>query len=378
MPQHQGVKTVREGQRRPRLVVAGLLAGALALATCSASSKPGATRAVDTSISALGQQSSIEVGLSLPITPDQVQQLQRTSGDGALSAAAAKALSGGSIFVVEQTGHGEPLDSPSAATDTSSSYDLGLRIGSDTPVEVRYVAQTLFLHLQLAQLLSDVGENPSATIPKFDQGLNQANQYVPGLSSLGEGQWVEVSHSSLQALDALLKKAESSSGSGSMPTPSQLVPAITKFRSQAVAALEQDSIVSSLGTTGGRTGYSVTFEIRQFLTQIEPAIQTFLSSLGPAASTATSQLHSSWSQLEAKVPSGQTAVADLYTSSGHLVQASVDLNQFAGAQKVGFPVPLTFSFGSPPVLSAPTNSAALDLSRVASLLGSLGSRLTPR
>src|SRR5262249_30767910 len=158
-------------------------------------------QAVGQSVGSLPDQSSLSVRVSLGLTEAQVQQLASKEGGSGMSATQAKALSQGSIFFDIQTGHGEKLSSAQTQTDSANKYDFGLQIGSDVPIEVRYLDQNLYVRAQVSELLSDVGSSTNAD--SVQSSLQQADQFVPGLAALGKGDWVEVSHASLQSLSGL-------------------------------------------------------------------------------------------------------------------------------------------------------------------------------
>ena len=355
-----------------------VLGGALTLTGCSSGGHSGSPagnvtstmtpeQAVSTAVKNLGAESSVEMAFSLGLTAAQVEQLGSTGGGSAPTAAEAQALSTGSIFITAATGHGEGLTSDAAKTDAQRSVDLGLTIGSDTPFEVRYVDQNLYVRAQIQKLLSDVGQSPTSA-SKYTSELNSLNSFVPGLSSLVAGDWVEISHSSLDSLGSTLKQAAGSSSPSSIPAAS--VSEMSKLASQLIGALQSNSAFASLGNSGGRDEYSMTLNVSGFATSALSILQSVYSTIPVVGS----KVGSSLSQAGSKIPAGLSAVTDLYVSGNRLSEADLDVNQFQ--HKYPFAVPLKLAFSSPGAPSAPSGATNLDLSKLPSLLGGLISGTT--
>jgi hypothetical protein len=341
--------------RRRTEIVAAAIATAVALAGCSDTPRTGgasASTVVEQAVTNLGRQSSIGMTFSVPITEAQARQIEAKSGGASLSPAGAKALTTGTVFVSETTGHGEAMDSSESRTDSADSYDVAMTIGSERPIEIRYVDQNLYARVDIAQLLGAVGQS-SAPAASVEHELAQLDELVPGLSDLGQGKWVQVSHASLESLLSLLKQA---TGGNSLPSGAQ----IKSLRSQLLTILLTNTTFTTVGSSGGSTEYSATLQVHQLVTQIGPVVQRYISFLPGAGSTFSSGL----SKLGGDIPAGQTAVVDLFVSGSHLQQAQLDLNQFAGKSKVGFPVPLRVSFTAPAPPAVPSGATPLDLSKL--------------
>ena len=363
-------------KRTTHLAGAIAVGAALTLAGCSSGGHGSAAgnitstmtpeQAVATAVKNLGDQSSVEMVFSLGLTAAQIQQLGGSSSGGSGSggsgptAAEAQAISSGSIFITASTGHGEGLTSTAAQTDSQRSFDMGLTIGSDTPFEVRYVDQNLYLRAQIQKLLSDVGQS-STSASKFTSEVNSLNSFVPGLSSLAAGDWVEISHASLDSLGSTLKQA---AGSGSS-VPSISVSQMVKLAGQLVGALKTNSTFTSLGSSGGRDEYSMTLNVSGFASNALSILQTFYSSIPVVGS----KIGSTLSQAQSKIPAGLSAVTDLYVSGSRLSEADLDANQFK--HKYSFAIPVKVVFSSPGAPSSPSGATALDLSKLPSLLGNL-------
>ncbi len=354
--------------RRISAVTVGALVATFGLAACGANKSAGGRatssqspqQAVQSAVTKLGSQSSLELAFSLPITQSQAEQLH-SANSKAPTPAEAQALTTGQFFLTEATGHGEALDSPKALTDQLNSLDAGLSFGSNnTPLEFRYVAQNLFLRVQVQQLLSDVGQPSSGAASRFTKGLNQLSSYIPGLGDLAQGKWVEVSHASLLPLEGLLEQSQASGSSSLSQTQ------MRTLRNEVLSSIQANSTASSLTPSNGRGGYSVTVNVSGMLTTLLPQLQSTISSL-PGFS---SQASKAFSKAKNAIPAGKSAVIDVYTSGGKLTEADLDLNQFAN-HKMSFPVPVRMAISSPGAPTAPSGATNLDLSKLPTLLGGL-------
>lgn len=362
------------GGRRIVAVTAVGTGLALAAAACgsphSNSLPANPQSAVQQSIANLTSSSSLGVTVSLGLTSAQVKQLSTLGGGSAPTDQEAQALSSGSIFLKVSTGHGEALDSQQTTTDSANNFDIGLTTDGNTPVEFRVVDQNLYLRFQLHQLQSDTG-TAQTNLSKINSEVTKLNSDIPGISALVAGNWVEISHASLQPLLSMLKSLEASQGA---PSNSSIMQDVTKLRQSFDSALNSNSSTVKVGTSGSRTEYNVTVHLKPFLQQFGTALQNELNSLPAGAGTKYS---STLTNLGAKVPASQTLVMQVYVQNNKAQEIDVDLNQFApSGQKAPFAVPLKIVFSSNVSISAPSGSTPLDLSKLPQLLqgmaGSLG------
>ena len=365
------MSSTRLGTRFFSVLAGGAIGASLILTACGGGSKGNGSgngltssetpqQAVQTAVAKLGAQPEIKLVLTLPISAGQVKQLSSQGGGKPATDAQAHAISTGSVFLNVATGSGEALDSTQAMTDPNDSVDFGLTIGGNTPFEILYSGQNLYARVQLQQLLTDVGENP-AKASQFANQLNSLNTFVPGISQLGTGAWVEIDHASLQSLAPLLKQIESSSGSTA--DPSTLKTDIMRLRTQLLTAVRANSTFKSTGADH----YNVTVQVSNLLSTIKPEIQNAVANIPGLGADVTKAL----TKMQAGIPAGQTAVIELSTSGGKLSQAQMDLNQFAGKDKVNFAVPVRVDFTSPGAAQAPANATKLNVSRLPTLLGGL-------
>ncbi|HUJ67112.1 MAG TPA: hypothetical protein VLX59_16325, partial [Acidimicrobiales bacterium] len=245
------------------------------------------------------------------------------------------------------------------------------RIGSSTPVEIRYVNQTLYGRVQIPQLVSDFGQSASDG-QSIQSALTKANQYVPGLAALAEGRWVSVSKASLQSLMGMLKTFGGSLGGQSYPSGSRssagnLSASVAQFEGSLKNALKNNASFSNAGTSGGRTEYNVTLALKSFIEQAGPAIQTLASSIPGGTGKVT---NADISKLASEVPAHATA--QLFVKNDKAQEIVIDLNQFVPAhERLPFAVPLQVALGQPGAVSAPTGATALNLSNLGQMLAGM-------
>lgn len=382
-----GMPSRRRGMRLVSVATAGAVAATLSLAACSSSKSsgsPGGTgntqtgskspqQAVYTAFGNVGKESGVRLTLSLPLSASQIQELGKSSSSPTMPPAEAQAISSGSIFLSVATGHGEALGSQQAAGDKDNSVDLGLTINGNTPLELRYVGQALYLHAQIAQLLSDVGQSNNASASKVGSMLQMADQYVPGLAALGQGKWVELSKQSLAALQPYLKQLEQQGqrpgGSSTATTVSQaqIRSTLTKLEADLKAAANGHVTYADLGHANGRTEYSATVDVSGFANSILPLLQRDLSGLPGVGSITSNDI----AKAQRSIPPGQTAVADLYVSNNKLSEADLDVSQFMKKNKPSFAVPLRLAIDNPGQIAAPPGAVPLNLSKLPTLLQGL-------
>lgn len=364
------LRTAEQTGRRRRVrmagaVTAGAVGLALSLTACSNSggsslgSKP-AAQAVPTAADNLVRQSSISMTFSLPITSAQAQQIF-----GRLSPSEQQAIMNGSVFLQFSTGGGEPLNSPKALTDTANAVDIGLTINGSTPVEIRYVSKNLYVHLQAAQLATDIGISPDSA-NKLSTELAKGDQYVPGLNALGQGNWVELSNQSFQQnISPLIKQYNQSSGGSALPSGSEVQSLVTQTIASLVNSIKTNTTFTSMGSQNGRLEYGANFNVSAIATAAAPIIQHEVSALPLVGSRYSSAIGNANQQ----VPQGVTATANLFVANNKL--SEIDFTQASVGGKFPVPVPVKIVFGTPGSISAPSGAQQLDLSKIAQMLQGL-------
>jgi hypothetical protein len=370
---------MRHGMRSSRRVRVGLggfaltafvASGVLAACGSSTPARVPPEQAVTTAVQAIGSQPGVNLQLSLGVTARQLQQMaQGKGGSSDLTLQEAKALSSSSIVVDLNTGNGKPLNSLQTGTnqsdrlgqsDKSGQVGLALQVGATDPVELRYVDQTLYLQANVAALLSDFGQDPSRAA-SFQQALQAANAYVPGIAALGQGQWVSVSASALSELLQGIASKMPGTTPTTLPSPAKSQETLRELEK----AFNSNATYADAGTQGGRNHYRVTLQVHNFVQQVAADLP---SDLGNVAGG------SSLKQMVSKIPANQTAVVDVWVRDGRVQEFDLDINQFA--HEFTFAVPLRIAVGSGTTVTAPAGATSLNLSKISGLLGGmLGSRL---
>jgi hypothetical protein len=351
--------------RQLKWTAAVALVAVCCLAACGTIAKLTTEQAVADSFSRLQNQSSLSVALSVGLTPNEMATLSKRNGGSAIPANVANSLSKAAIVFSISTGHGESIKSKQATSDPANSYDVALQIGLSTPLEIRYVNQTLYGRVQIPQLVSNFGQSASDG-QSIQSALTKANQYVPGLAALAEGRWVSVSKASLQSLLGMLKTFGAGS-LGSQSSPSNLNASVHQLEGSLKNALKNNASFSNAGTSGGRTKYNVTLALKSFIEQAGPAIQTFASSI-PGGSGKIN--NADISKLASEVPAHATA--QLFVKNDKAQEITVDLNQFVPAnKKLPYAVPLQVVLGEPGAVSAPTGATSLNLSNLGQMVAGM-------
>ncbi len=344
---------MRHGARyRSRAGLGGLAvvtAAALALAACGNPSAPAASpkQTVSNAVGAVASQAGVNLRISLGVTAGQLMTMDRAGGgnDG-LSPKIADTIAKSTVIIdSHQAGSGAKADQ----------FDLAWQVGRATPVELRYLNQTLYLHADVDTLFADLGKDPSSV----NKALQGANSFVPGISSLGGSGWVSAQPSEL----APLLKGLKAQAPATATSPAATSDLMTKLDN----AFKTNSTITSARTHGGRAEYTVSLHAHDFLAAAAAALPT--SMLGMAAgSTATNAING----LVNKVPANRTIVVDVWVRDNKAQEIDVDLNQFASqAHKYAFPVPVRIVIGSSAPVPAPSGATPLDLSKIPQLLGGL-------
>jgi hypothetical protein len=328
--------------------LAVVTAAALALGACGNPSAPATSpkQAVSKAVGAVSGQKGVNLRISLGVTADQLQTMDKAAGgnDGFTTKIANTIASATVVIDSHHVGTGSRNDQ----------FDLALQVGTATPIELRYLNQTLFVHADLKTLGADIGRDTSSV----NKALQSANSFVPGISSLGGSGWVSAKPAALAPLLNGLKAQAPATAT----TPAATRDLMTKLDN----AFNANATITSAGTHGGRAEYIVSLRAHEFVAAAAAALPT--SMLGAAGGSATNAVNG----LVNKIPAGQTVVVDLWVRNNAAQEIDIDLNQFASqAHKFGFPVPLRIVIGPSASVSAPAGATALDLSKIPQLLGGL-------
>lgn len=357
------VKSGRAGRGATVAAVVALATVALPACGSHTAAKLPPKAAVAAGFSKLRAQSGVSIRITLGVTAAQIRQLASAHGGGGIPSNAAQGITESALVFSFETGNGEPLNSPQARKDANDRIDFGVQVGSSMPVEIRYIGQALYVRIQLASLLAAFGGSPDSAT-KFGTEMQHLNQYVPGLSALGQGNWVSLSKASLQPLLGLLKMFAKSGQGASAASAQALVNSIS-------SAFKNNATYTSVGTSNGRDQYAVTVALQTLVQQVATAIETYASSVpGLSGKIDSSKI----AAIASKVPAQMTL--QLYTEGGKTQEVDVDVNQFLPpADKAPFAIPVRFQLSEPNGISAPSGATPLDLSKIGQLITGIVSGL---
>jgi hypothetical protein len=335
--------------------LAALAAAAVALAACGSTTPANAPpqQAVSEAFRSIGSQTGATLHVSLGVTGKQLQQITAgdrshgSQGSHALTATAANDIAATSLIV----------DVNRAGADDQ--FGLAVHVGTapaakSDPVELRYVNQTFYLRADLPTLEKDLDQSPGA-VSGFQNALESpdANNSVPGLSALGQGNWVSVPASELTAL------LQAAGGSSSSASGQQMQQMWTQLRN----AFSDNVTYTKVGTHDGRTHYTARLALKPFVQDVQQSLPASLGSI-PGASSVGKQLNDAIGQL-----GNRKLVADVWVSDNKVQEIDVDLNQFD--HKYGFAVPLRIQIGPGAPVVAPSGATPLDLSKLGGMLGGM-------
>jgi hypothetical protein len=329
--------------------IAAVAAAAVVLGACGRTTPASAPpqQAVNTAFRELGSQSGVILHVSLGVTGKQLQQITAGDGSHALTTTAADDIASTSVIV----------DLNRTSSDRNGQFGVDVHVGkarpaSADPVQLRYVNQTIYLKADLATLQQDLGQSSAAA-----GGLRSAlanpeiNNAVPGLSALGQGNWVSVPASELTAL---LGAAGVSSSSAADQQMQQMW---TQLRN----AFTANATYAKVGTQGDH--YTAALMLKPFVQDIERSLPAALGSI-PGASSIGKQINNAVGKL-----GNRKLVADVWINNNTVQEIDVDLNQFD--HHYGFAVPLRIQIGPGAPVVAPSGATPLNLSNVGGMLGGL-------
>jgi hypothetical protein len=330
-------------------------------------------RAIGNAVSKEFAQPGLNLQISLGVTPGQLLRINGIEhGDSSFAPQVASALSRTSLVVNVYPGHGESLQSKQFASDPDNQYQVALQVGTARLVEMRYVGDLLYARADLAKLLSDFGA-PPPTPSKVQSELEQGNHFVPGLSALGQGDWVSAN---LNALAPMLKPGASKSSNAPASRAN-----VSKLLNDLKSALTSNTSYSNLGTHAGRTEYQLKVQARDFVRTLASTLPNDLAGIAggtgvPGVGSVASQVSKALNQAQTDIPPGQTIAIQLWVKDNKAQEVDLDINQFV--HKFPFAVPLRFVLAGGSPVTVPSGVTPLDFSKVSGLLGGLmGASPTP-
>ena len=305
------------------------------------------------------------------LSASQLGTLATTNGGKGLSPAVANTIATGSVFVEVQTTNGKPLNDTSGAAAGNANLDLGLKVGSTTPLEVRIVDGSLFARVDADQLAADTGRarrRPPASKPACRMPTRWCRAWPPWPTTNG-------SRSARRHCRPCSTWPSSSAPQGQTGSAnqSQYRAATSKLLSDIGADFESNSTVTTDGTHGSGTYYTVSVPIRPFAEQLATAVELPTLKSLPGGSTIASNLGSSLNQAVAN--NNQTLT----------LQVVVQDNQGCRGRPRRQPVPLRIAQGAlrrtrtaevrhPDGHHGPRGATELNLAKIPSLLGGMAQK----
>jgi hypothetical protein len=191
--------------------------------------------------------------------------------------------------------------------------------------------------------------------------LQNANNYVPGLSALGDGKWVSVPASQLAALLQGLQAEMPGAAGGSSSSASDQQ--IGQLWTQIENAFNANATYVKVGTHAGRTHYTAALALKPLVQDVERSLPSSLGSI-PGASSIGKQINGVVGKL-----GNRKLVADVWVSDNKVQEIDIDLNQFD--HQYGFAVPLRIRIGPGATVVPPTGATPLNLSNLGDMIGGM-------
>lgn len=354
-------------QRRTSLAMLALASSAALVAGCGSSSSGGSTGSTTTggtgtnnstqapsaeltsAFSALGKASTLTTSLKLGATADSIKKLANSSGS-TLTDDQANAIVGAQISVEVQAPSGKTLSDLSSGTG-GGAVNFTVSDNGTNWVSLRSVNKTLYLQVDLKDLLNTIGESSALSTV---QGLESNPQFPAFVKALIEGKWVSLPESAASSLTGA-----SSGGSSASPQQAQ---AIVSGLKQILA----NDVTVTRTSTGSTDVLKLTANSKtvatDFLNTVTTAVPTAALALGQ---TDTSQIPSKDITLGATV------------TGGALSQLSIDLGQFAPADQQPATLPVDLNFAqSGAAITAPSGAVAVDTTELAQLFSGFAGGLS--
>lgn len=352
--------------RRTSLTVLALVSSAALIAGCGSSSSggttttPGGTGANDSSqspsaeltsaFSALSKSSTLTASIKLGANASQIKSFASSTG-AHLSDTEANAIAGAQISIELQAPSGKTLSDLGSSSGSGSSADFTISDNGTNLVSIRSVNKTLYLQVDLKDLLNTIGQ--SSTLSQL-QTLEANPQFPSFAKALLDGKWVSLPQSAASSLTG-------TTSSSSSPSPQQ---------EQAILNGIKRILTNDVTVTRTATGATDVLKLTansktvltDFLTTITTAVPSAALALG---STDTSQIPSKTITLGANV------------TGGALSQLSIDLGQFAPPKNQPVTLPIDINFAqSGAAITAPSGAVAVNTTQLSQLFGAFAGGLT--
>jgi hypothetical protein len=355
-------------QRRTSLAMLALASSVALVAGCGSSSSGGSTGATTTTggtgsnnstqspsaeltsaFSALGKASTLTSSFKLGATADNIKTLAGSQG-ATITDSQAAAIAGAQISVEVQAPSGKTLSDLSSGGGTGAAVDFTVSDNGTNFLTLRSLNKTLYLQVDLKDLLSTIGESSALSTV---QGLEANPQFPAFVKALIDGKWVSLPTSAATGL------AGGATG-GSSANPQQ--------EAAVVNGLKQ-ILANDVTVTRTSTGST---DVLKLTANSKTVATDFISTITAAVPSAALALGSTD---PSQIPSKDITLGATVTG-GALTQLSIDIGQFAPANKpLTLPIQLNFS-QSGSAITAPSGAVPVDTAQLSQLFGSFAGGLT--
>jgi hypothetical protein len=338
-----------EAVMQKRLLGAGLaaVAGVIGLSGCggnqpaASTAPPNPRAALAAAVRSDGSQQGLKFAVSLASTPAVL-----TSGGSHLTAAQARDILASQLdFEV----HAPGSQALSHASGNGGQFQLSLVKSGTDLADLRVVNEVMYVRVDFSRFISAYGL-PAQSLASIRQGLNEASAVMPGLSALGNGQWISLD------LKQVLRQ------SGFTP-PTTTQSQVQQVRAGLRAALNGTYQVTYAGTSSAGQRYEVTVNVRKLVSQMG----AFYASLPQVANLPA--FRSEFGALSQRIPATLTARLQAVVSGGRLSQVTLPLNQFDIHHRMPGAVSIVVGVSGAGPIAAPGGATAINPSAVSQMFG---------
>jgi hypothetical protein len=346
----------------PRRLALGTIAATSAIALvvgCGSSSSGGGGGTNDSSappkteltnaLQSLSNGSTLTTTLALDTTAANIQHITGEGAGSGLDATQAGLIAGARIVIETQATGGKTLHQASVA---GSGTDVAVSAvsGATTYVSLRDVSKTIYLQVDLKDLLGAAGESS-----EYDTLVARTSSMPSFVQAFIAGKTVSVPLSTITSLESLLKGYLQGSAGSSIPDGSQL---------KKLGGDIQRAVLGDVTVTRPHTGTTDQLVVtgnarnlaRGIVSAVAAAIPAAASQLGPHTAD--------------QVPD-QDLTLDAFVTGGAVSKLSFDVGQFSPHQKDTLPFVATFA-NSGPAIAVPSGATPVNFQDLISLFTAIG------
>lgn len=326
---------------------AGLLAGCGGGSSGGAKTNTGdisastAAGQLASAVSALGQATTLTVGLKVDATSRQVLAFERQR-HATLTAKQAAAIAGATVTFELMAPNGQTVSQISGLSSVAGANIAVVDNGASV-LSIRVVGQTTYLQLDLKDLLTALDQQQM-----YRQIVGAGAQLPSFLSAAVQGKWISLPLSTLTSV---------------APRPSATRSAPTNQFIEKLKALLTNDVTVTKTTSAGTDTYTLTANLRTLAGDFSSSIGGSVPGLGSVLTSAR----------VSKLPNKNVTLTATVTS-GALAALTFDLGQLSTTGRGALPIQLSFT-RSGPAITAPSGAVAVDPAQLAQVFGALGGGL---